>query len=206
MHLGVATEARETARVTLEAWADMDEDEPGELVDGWLEEEEMPSFLHEAIVAWLMRVLGVWANANGSWVFGSETKLGVSPHRGRKPDLCVYLKGAEVPGRRASMARTPPSIVVEVLSPRPRDGRRDRVDKRHDYARFGVRFYWLIDPELKVIEIFELGEDTRYTLALSAATGSYPVPGCEGLVLDLDALWADVDRLPDTPEEESGEP
>ena len=28
--------------MTLEEWADMDEDEPGELVDGHLEEEEVP--------------------------------------------------------------------------------------------------------------------------------------------------------------------
>src|SRR5512147_191987 len=34
-------------RLPLEEWADLDEDVEGELVDGALEEEEVPSFLHE---------------------------------------------------------------------------------------------------------------------------------------------------------------
>jgi hypothetical protein len=41
-------------------WADMPEDEPGALVDGWIEEEEGSSFVHEAVVVWLIRVLGAW--------------------------------------------------------------------------------------------------------------------------------------------------
>jgi Uma2 family endonuclease len=110
----------------------------------------------------------------------------------------VYLPGAPLPGRRDAVARVPPQIMIEVLSPRPRDVRRDRIDKTRDYARFGVRQYWLVDPEARVLEIFELGADGRYAIALTAADGAHPVPGCEGLVLDLDALWAEVDRLPDT--------
>lgn len=188
--------------MTLEAWADLDEDEPGELVGGHLEEEEMTSILHEVVVAFLFHVLSTWARAHGGWVFGSELKLAVSPTRGRKPDLSVYLKGARMPGKRASLARTPPSIAIEVLSPRPRDGRRDRVDKRSEYARFGVKYYWLVDPEQQVAEVFELGSDGRYTLTLSASEGTHPVPGCEGLDLNLDALWAEADSLPDDPEEE----
>ena len=35
-------ESHELAGLTLEAWADLDEDEEGELVDGRLVEEEMP--------------------------------------------------------------------------------------------------------------------------------------------------------------------
>lgn len=190
--------------MTLEMWAELDEDEPGELVSGRLEEEEMTSVLHEAVVAFLIHVLGIWRRANGAWVFGSELKLAVSPTRGRKPDVSVYLKGSRMPGKRASIARTPPSIAIEVLSPRPRDGRRDRVDKRSEYARFGVQYFWLVDPELQVIEIFELGSDGRYTVTLSASAGTHAVPGCEGLDLNLDALWTELESLPDEPEDEPG--
>ena len=38
--------------MTFEEWAAMDEDEPGELVDGRLEEEEVPDTMHEMIVTW----------------------------------------------------------------------------------------------------------------------------------------------------------
>ena len=181
--------------MTLEEWADLDEDEPGELVDGRLEEEEVPSYLHEAIVAWFIRVLGAWAAARGGWVFGSESKFAVAPQRGRKPDVSVYFPGAPLPGARDGVARVPPQIMVEVLSPRPRDARRDRIDKTRDYAGFGVRQYWIVDPEVRVLEILELGIDGRYAIALTASEGTHPVPGCEGLTLDLDSLWAELDRL-----------
>jgi Uma2 family endonuclease len=86
----------------------------------------------------------------------------------------------------------PCDIAVEVITPTPRDTRRDRIDKAHEYARFGVRWYWLVDPAMGTLEIFELGTRGRYELAAAASAGRVRVPGCRGLVLDLDALWRKV--------------
>ena len=190
-------EAREPSGLTLEAWADLDEDEEGELVDGRLVEEEMPSYLHEAIVVWLIAVLRGWVRPRGGWVFASEAKLGIQVlKRGRKPDVTMFLPGSQPPKRSASMATEPPDVVVEVISPRPRDERRDRIEKTSDYAAFGVRFYWLLNPQIRTLEILELDADGRYKVALSASEGTHAIPGCEGLTLDLDALWAEIDALP----------
>ena len=43
--------------------------------------------------------------------------------------------------------------------------------------------------------MLERSERGVYTIALSAADGTVTIPGCEGLVLDLDALWAELDGL-----------
>lgn len=46
----------------------------------------------------------------------------------------------------------------------------------------------------------EHGPDARYVHALAATAGVIdPVPGCEGVALDLDELWAEHDRLPADP-------
>jgi Uma2 family endonuclease len=50
-----------THRMSLEEWAAMDEDAPGELVDGQLEEEEGTDYIHESTVAWLIQQLRSWA-------------------------------------------------------------------------------------------------------------------------------------------------
>ena len=110
------------------------------------------------------------------------------------PDVNAYLAGRKPEARGA--VRVPPDVAIEIVSPEPRDERRDRVEKPDDYAAFGVRWYWLVDPELRSFEIWELGADGRYVRACGAIGGKIdPVPGCDGLALDVDALWAEVDRL-----------
>jgi Uma2 family endonuclease len=191
-------------RLSLAGWGDLLEDEPGELVNGCLVEEEMPSVLHEAIVVWLMAQLWNWLFPRGGNVLGSEAKFAVGESRGRKPDVSAYLPGSKLPRPRESLVRTPPSLMVEVLSPRARDIERDRTEKPHDYASFGVRWYWLVDPESRTLEIFELGESRRYSRVLEATRGVVAVPGCEGLLLDLDALWAHADRFEAAVHEDEG--
>jgi Uma2 family endonuclease len=191
-----STAAALPKKLTLEEWAALDEDEPGELVDGWLTEEEVPDLTHESVVAWLVGVLRGWLIARGGFVFGSEAKVAVKPSRGRKPDVTAYFPGRTGLKRRG-IVRVPPDIAVEVVSETPRDVRRDRIEKSNEYATFGVRWYWLIDPVKRTLEVLELGADGRYVHALGAAEGQVAPPGCDGLVLDLDDLWRELERLED---------
>lgn len=189
--------------MTLAEWAELDEDEPGELVDGYLVEDEEAGFLHGFIAAWLGWALRSWLGPRG-FVGASGARFGVSASRGRKPDLSVYFPGRRPEAR--GLVTVPPDIMIEVVSPRPRDARRDRVEKMNEYAVFGVRFYWIVDPALRTFEIFELGADGRYARALGVTGGVVEdVPGCAGLTLDVDALWAEADRLePEGGEREQG--
>lgn len=181
--------------LTLDEWFALPEDEPGELVNGHLEEEEVPDYLHELLVALLAQTLGNWIFPQGGLVAGSDAKFAVSSGRGRKPDLTVYLSRSRRPPARG-LIRVPPDIAIEIVSPTPRDGRRDRVEKLADYAAFGVAWYWLLDPQLRSLEVLELDSQGRYLHVLGASTGTLErIPGCEGLTLDLDALWAAIDEL-----------
>jgi Uma2 family endonuclease len=179
--------------MSVEQWEQMAEDEPGELVDGLLREEEVADSPHELIVSALLYILLTWARPRGGRVLASETKYALSARRGRKPDISVFLTRAlKLPRRGAT--RHPPDIIIEVVSPDPRDRRRDRIEKLREYAAFGVRWYWLVDPEARSLEILRLGEDGLYIHALDAAEGTIDVAGCEGLTLDLDALWREIDE------------
>ncbi|MEA2599037.1 MAG: hypothetical protein QOF89_29 [Acidobacteriota bacterium] len=184
-----------TPELSLDEWFALAEDEPGELVNGRLEEEEVPDYLHELLVMLLGRLLGNWIFPLGGLVAGSEAKFAVGSQRGRKPDLTVYLPGSRRPPARG-LIRIPPDIAIEIVSPTPRDGRRDRVEKLADYAAFGVAWYWLLDPQLRSLEILELDAQGRYLHVLGASTGILEkIPGCEWLTLDLDALWSAIDDL-----------
>lgn len=194
--LSAAIACESAPRMTLTEWAELGEDSPGELVDGLLVEDEEVGAEHDIVGAWLVWILQSWIGARG-FVGMSDTRFGVSRSRGRKPDVYAYLTNRRPP--RAGLVTTPPDIMVEIVSPRPKDARRDRVEKMREYAAFGVRFYWIVDPATRIFEILELNTDGRYAHAAAAAEGKIdPTPGCEGLVIDVDALWAHVDRLSPT--------
>ena len=181
--------------MTLEEWSRLPEDDDGELVDGRLVEEEMPDYDHEVIVGWLLRTFGAWVAPLGGVAGGSGAKFALRFGRGRKPDVTVFLPGRELPPRRG-LVRVPPYIAVEVVSVTPRDRRRDRIEKVEEYGAFGVRWYWIIEPDAESLEILELGPEGRYTHVFSVLGGVHrEIPGCPGLVLDLDALWSEVARL-----------
>ena len=50
-----------------------------------------------------------------------------------------------------------PDLVVEILSPSTAE--RDRELKLTLYARYGVREYWIVDPDDETVEVMELGAE-----------------------------------------------
>jgi Uma2 family endonuclease len=181
--------------MTVEEWAALGEDAEGELEDGVLVEEEMASLLHEMVVKWLLVLLSGYFDPKGGFVAGSRVGIAIAPRRGRIPDVVCFGPGKRPEPR--GVVRVPPDVIVEVISPdQPMHVRRDRVQKPEDYARIGVKYYWLVDPEARTFEIWELGDDKRYVHACAATEGRISsIPGCPGLVVDLDAIWAELDRL-----------
>ena len=183
----------------MQQWSELPEDEGGELVDGRLAEEEVPDPAHELAVSWLIALLVDWLRGRGGFVLGSDAKLRISPHRGRKADVVVYLPGSPAPPRRG-LLESPPDVLVEVVTPTPRDERRDRVEKMDEYAAIGVPCYWIVDPALGSFEVFALTPERRYARALAATGGRLTeVPGCPGLTIDVDELWRELDRLAPEP-------
>jgi Uma2 family endonuclease len=71
----------------------------------------------------------------------SEQRVQVGPTRFRIPDVCVARLEKPMP----RIFRTPPLIVIEILSP---EDRLSRMQKRFDdYLKMGVPNVWLIDPD-----------------------------------------------------------
>jgi Uma2 family endonuclease len=142
---------------------------------------------------WLASALRAWVRPRHGYVAGSQAKIAVGERRGRKPDLSIYLRG-KTPALADNLIRVSPHLVVEVISQRPRDGRRDRVEKLGDYAGAGIRYYWILDPQLRTLEVLELDKQAHYRVAMARGQGRVRIPGCPGLALNLDDLWAEVDE------------
>ncbi len=94
------------------------------------------------------------------------------------------------------LARTPdperdiPAIVIEFLSRRFRDRKRDHIVKRQEYAAIGVDEYWVVDRfGRKMTVYFRSGEVLELT-----ATDIYRTKLLPGFELPLARLFAKSDR------------
>jgi Uma2 family endonuclease len=181
-------------KMTVEQWERLDAKDFRELVDGVLVEPEMPAALHDIVMFWLATVLYPYFRKHGGFAIGEGAKLVIRHDRGRVPDASCFTRGRRF--ELEGVIRTAPDVVVEIISARPRDARRDRVDKVADYAEMGVRQYWLVDPKLRTFEILQLGAKRKYTLVLASSSGKLRrIPALPGLVIDLDDLWSEVERV-----------
>ena len=63
--------------MTVDEWADLPDDVPGEIVDNRLVEEEMSDYAHEVIVAFLARIFGIWSDESGAVVATSDARFAV---------------------------------------------------------------------------------------------------------------------------------
>ena len=83
--------------LSLEEWAALPEDIPGEFVDGALAEEELPSYVHEFVIAWLLHVLLGWVLPRGGFA-GSQGRS--SPWRQGVGGSPIFLCTSQVIGHR----------------------------------------------------------------------------------------------------------
>lgn len=78
-----------------------------------------------------------------------------------------------------------PDLLVEILS--PSSGKRDRTLKRDRYERAGVREYWLVDREARVVQQFVLRGGV-YSEPLTCAE-HLRCRVFRGVVIDVTRLW-----------------
>ncbi|GAB6067608.1 hypothetical protein JCM13664_09260 [Methylothermus subterraneus] len=84
-----------------------------------------------------------------------------------------------------------PDWVCEVLS--PATARLDRAIKMPIYAREGVKYLWLVDPDLQTLEVYALdtAHDAPHWLLLVTLEGKATVrqPPFEAVEFSLGNLW-----------------
>src|SRR5262249_38181731 len=108
--------------------------------------------------------------------------------RFRDPDV-LYMK-AEHARRRHEKFWDRADLVMEVVSPDPKDRERDLEVKPREYARAGISEYWIIDPEQRQIRVLTL-EGRTYKLHGDFGPGmqatSVLLPG---FAVSVDAVFA----------------
>jgi Uma2 family endonuclease len=159
-----------------------------ELHDGELSVTPAPSPQHQRVSRSLFRLLDphVRARALGE-VFYSPIDVILSDTTILQPDL-VFLEGS----RQSAISRRgiegPPSLVVEILS--PSTTQIDRDVKRQLYARYGVPYYWIADPDARTIEAYRVAGGVYELAQRMEGGGSVELPPFTDLVLVPASIWS----------------
>lgn len=149
---------------------------PIEIWDGQLIMSPTPSFLHQHVIARFYRHLDRWVRRRRlGVVIVSPMDVVLKEDLVLQPDvLFIARQRLEIIQRHVMGA---PDLVGEVVSPGRR--KRDYKDKRDRYEAHGVKEYWILDPEQKLIEVWARVEDFfelqgRYTGRQFAASRLLP--------------------------------
>src|SRR5438874_439706 len=120
-------------------WGDfiaLAEDDRRELIDGRLEEIEVPTKWHGRICMLLGHALLVWAQRRKGWVvLGSGYKIRVSERRGVMPDVQLLTEETFLQAGANGLESGRPELAIEVISPTSRA--HDRLRKLDWYAQLG---------------------------------------------------------------------
>ena len=159
-----------------------------ELHDGELSVTPAPGPRHQDIVLNVATLVRAHVAARGlGKVYVAPIDVILDDTSTVQPDV-VYVAADRLALVTSRGVEGAPTLVVEILS--PSTSRNDRHTKMQLYARHGIPWYWLVDPDTRTTEIHELQRGV-YELAARVA-GDQPLcaePFPE-LTISPEALWA----------------
>ncbi|MEI6789749.1 MAG: Uma2 family endonuclease [Myxococcaceae bacterium] len=126
-----------------------------------------------------------------SWIILAEAWTDYDKHNSFVHDIAAFSRKdlPELPESGAIQAR--PVWVCEVIS--PSNWANDTQRKRVVLEKYGVKFYWLVDPIRKNIQVFELknnSENYQIIYSAEAAEGILNLPPFKDLDLDLMKIFS----------------
>lgn len=138
--------------ITLEQYESLPEDSRVEVFDGTVYDMAGPSQAHQTILTELLVSLRNYIrnNAGNCSVFPApfDVKLNDTPLTIVQPDLMVVCDKNKLDGKRCNGA---PDFIIEIVSPNnPAD---DYIRKLYYYKNYGVREYWIVDPQRKSVTV-----------------------------------------------------
>jgi Uma2 family endonuclease len=178
-----------TTKMTARQFLMLGEDPPGvrlELVNGEVAVSPSPTLDHSHVIIQLIVVLETHNQERDLGELYQDVDTILDRFNVRRPDVLFFFKDrTHLVGEKAMEG--PPDLAVEVISPSSVEV--DREDKFARYRDAGVRYYWIIDPELKTIDAWELIDGKYIHIAHAQGEATVKLRPFPDLEIPLARLW-----------------
>jgi len=175
-------------------WLD---DKRRELYDGFIKiMTPAPSRKHQKISTKFTRIIDNFLSGRDCEIY--HAPFDVRLYNGSKkdekidtvvqPDICVICDLSKLDEKGCLGA---PDFIIEIVS--PGNSKKDVKDKFEIYQRYGVREYWIVNPNDENVSVFVLDEKGKYQLqSMYAGDDKIPVNVFNGeLKIDLTEVFVE---------------
>lgn len=174
-------------RFTYQDYLHMPEDKRYELIEGEFFMVPSPNESHQRISGGLFFILyGFVKKSKLGSVYDAPFDVVFSEEDVVQPDIVFVSKERRNIITKNNIRGTP-DLLIEILS--PKINYRDREIKRKLYFKYGVKEYWIVDPEEQNVEVLSIAEDGYKTVGVYNINTPLSSPLLKGLLIDLKEVF-----------------
>ena len=142
------------------------EDERWEIIDGVAYMQAAPTPTHQEILMELARQIANYLTGKPCKVYPAPFCVRLTKDDERKnegitkvvePDITVVCDKSKIDEKGCNGA---PDMIIEIVS--PSSTKRDRFIKFNAYEKAGIKEYWIVEPDVKIVSVFVLQHNGSY--------------------------------------------
>jgi Uma2 family endonuclease len=183
-------ESLQDKHYTYEDYSTWDEKVRCELIDGVVYTMTAPSRVHQYICTALSYQLFGFLKGKSCEVYVAPFDVRLNADDGDdtvlQPDILVICDKEKLDPKGCQGS---PDLVVEISSPSSKTY--DKILKFNKYLQAGVREYWIVDPDCRIVDVYVL-ENGKYVASAYSEEDMLPVSVLEGCVITLADIYPEL--------------
>lgn len=188
---------KQQGEYTIEDYYALPDDKRMELIDGVFYDMAAPSNIHQIIAAQIYRYIFDFIYSQSGrcvpLIAPADVNLGKDDKTMVQPDVMVVCDRNKIQRQKINGA---PDMVVEIISESTR--MKDSSVKLMKYKEAGVREYWLVDPDKKLVVVYEFEHEKYPVIYGFDDVVSVGIFGSECRV-NFPAIYEQIEFLYDAP-------
>ena len=172
-------------KATVKDYKKLPEGSPYQLIEGELVMSPVPKPIHQIVSGNLFEALRKFLKDKGILLY-APVDVYLDEENAFQPDL-LFISEERKDILKEDGVYGAPDLVVEILS--PSTAYYDLRKKKEVYERTGVKEYWIVDPEMKSVEVY-VNEEGKFRLFQELKEkGSIRSQIIEGLSIPLENIF-----------------